>query len=138
MPTEYEPTPYELKLQKLAEPYSYEMDLAFFVVQVGMTKNEFDTLSEKEKLFIRKAHENKFVSDTTWMRNAFLNAEANINRKKNKKFIELFPKNQKADIEYNENAIQTITEMEEEKGKSWVDKIFKANGMKKPNSDRKE
>lgn len=122
----------------MAKDYSYEMDLAFFVVQIGLSRTEFDLLTEKEKLFIRKEHENKFVSDTTWMRNAVLNAEANINRKKNKKFIDLFPKNQKADIEYNENAIQSITEMEQEKGKSWVEQIYKANGMEKPITDRKE
>lgn len=103
-----------------------------------MNLTDYYSLTEKEKLFIRKAHEQKFVSDTTWMRNAVLNAEANINRGKNKKFIDLFPKTQKADIEYNENAIQTINEMEREQGKSWVEKIYKANGMQKPISERKE
>lgn len=103
-----------------------------------MSLTDYYSLTEKEKLFIRKAHEQKFVSDTTWMRNAVLNAEANINRGKNKKFIDLFPKKQKADIEYNENAIQTINEMEREQGKSWVEKIYKANGMQKPISERKE
>lgn len=103
-----------------------------------MSLSDYYSLTEKEKLFIRKAHEQKFVSDTTWTRNAVLNAEANINRGKNKKFIDLFPKTQKADIEYNENAIQTINEMEREQGKSWVEKIYKANGMQKPISERKE
>lgn len=97
-----------------------------------MSRAEFDTLTEKEKLFIRKEHEHKFIHNTTWMRNAVLNAEANLNRKKNKRFIELFPQKLKADKKYNENAIQNILEMEKEKGKSWVDKIYKANGMKTP------
>lgn len=97
-----------------------------------MSRTEFDMLTEKEKMFIRKEHENKFISDTTWMRNALLNAEANINRKKNKRFIDLFPKKGKADKEYNENAVKNMLEMEETKGKSWVDLVYKANGMKKP------
>lgn len=94
-------------------------------------------LTEKEKMFIRKEHENKFISDTTWMRNAMLNAEANVNRKKGKKFIDLFPKKYKADKEYNENAVKNILEMEETNGKGWVDLVYRANGMKKPIPKRK-
>ncbi|KAA0565344.1 phenylalanine racemase [Bacillus sp. CH30_1T] len=97
-----------------------------------MSREEFDNLTDKEKMFIKKEHENKFISDTTWLRNAVLNAEANINRGKNKKFLELFPRKQVANKEYNENAIKNIIEMEETNGKSWVDRIYKANGMKKP------
>lgn len=97
-----------------------------------MNKTEFDLLTEKEKMFIKKEHENKFLSDTTWMRNAVLNAEANINRKKGKKFIDLFPKTNKADKDYNENAVKNILEIEKKNGKSWVDLVYKANGMKKP------
>ena len=96
-------------------------------------------MTETEKMFIRKAHEQKFMRDTTWTRNAVLNAEANVNRGKNKKFIDLFPKQQaRADKDYNENAIAVIEEMEREQGKSWVDKVFQANGMKKPiNEERR-
>lgn len=120
-------------MAELARDFSYERDLAFFVVQVGMSRTEFDLLTEKEKMFIRKEHENKFIHDTTWLRNAVLNAEANINRKKGKKFIELFlKKTRKADKDYNDNAITNILEMEEQKGKGWVDRVYQANGMKKP------
>lgn len=99
---------------------------------MGMSPDAFNLLTEKEKMFIRKEHENKFIKETTWIRNAVLNAEANVNRKKNKKFIELFPKRLRADKEYNQQAIQTILEMEERNGKGWVDLVYKANGMKKP------
>lgn len=122
-------------MAELARDFSYERDLAFFVVQVGMSRTEFDLLTEKEKMFIRKEHENKFIHDTTWLRNAVLNAEANINRKKGKKFIELFlKKTRKADKDYNDNAITNILEMEEQKGKGWVDRVYQANGMKKPST----
>ncbi|WP_187119060.1 phenylalanine racemase [Bacillus marasmi] len=120
-------------MAELARDFSYEKDLAFFVVHFHMSPSEFNLLTEKEKMFIRKEHENKFIHDTTWMRNAMLNAEANANRKKGRKFMELFPKKQsKADKEYNENAVKTILEMEEKNGKGWVDMVYKANGMKKP------
>lgn len=97
-----------------------------------MSRADFDLLTDKELKFIRKEYENKFISDTTWMRNAALNAISNANRKKNARFIDLFPKKLKADKEFNENAIQTILEMEEKNGKSWVDRVYKANGMKTP------
>jgi hypothetical protein len=124
-------------MNELARDFSYEKELAFFIVQIGMSRAEFDNLTEKEKMFIRKEHENKFISDTTWMRNAVLNAEANANRGKNKKFIDLFPKKQVADKEYNEDAIKNILEMEKTNGKSWVDRIYKANGIPKPISEER-
>ncbi|WP_249934221.1 phenylalanine racemase [Marinilactibacillus psychrotolerans] len=132
MKSDYVPTPQDIKFEQIAKPYSDVMDMAFFVVQIGMTKKEYDQLTELEKMFLRKEYENKFVKDTTWMRNAVLNAEANANRGKNKRFQELFPKTNKADIEYNEDAIKNITEIEKNNGKSWVDKIYKANGKNKP------
>ncbi|MED3623264.1 phenylalanine racemase [Neobacillus thermocopriae] len=120
-------------MQKLAEPFQDEMELAFFVVEIGMSKSEYEQLTETEKMFIRKRHEQKFINETTWMRNALLNAVNNALRKKGKKFIDLFPKApKKADKEYNENAVKTILEMEEKNGKGWVDRIYKANGMKTP------
>lgn len=138
MPNDQDLTPQDIKKAELASDFRDEIDLAFFVVNLQMSVSDYHSLTETERMFIRKAYEQKFMSDTTWMRNAVLNAEANVNRKKSKKFIDLFPKKQKADKEYNENAIQNILEMEEEQGKSWVDKVYKANGMQKPISERKE
>ncbi len=118
---------------ELAKSYRYEMDLAFFIVRIGMSKKEFDLLTEKEKMFIRKEHENKFLHDTTWLRNAALNAIGNANRKKGKKFIDLFAKKaHKVDKDYNHDAVKNVLEIEKKKGKSWVEKIFKANGVKNP------
>lgn len=104
-----------------------------------MAPAEFGMLTEKEKMFIRKEHENKLISDTTWTRNAVLNAEANLNRKKQKRFIELFPKKPtKVDKEYNENAVKIIEEMDRNNGQGWIEKILKATGMKKAIDNRKE
>ncbi|MBM7717205.1 hypothetical protein JOC94_004230 [Bacillus thermophilus] len=86
-----------------------------------------------EKAFIYKAYETKLVNEMTHIRNAVLNAVNNAFRKKNKKFIDLYKKKQaKADKEYNHNAIQVIHEIEEKEGKSWVDRIYKESGLKKP------
>lgn len=103
------------------------------MVHIGLTRAQFEDLTETEKMFIRKEHEAKFISDTTWMRNAVLNAEINANRKKTKPFVDLFPKKQsRADLDYNENAMKNIIEMEKKKGKSWVDKIYEKLKMKSP------
>lgn len=122
-----------MRIAKLAEPFQNEMELAFFVVEIGMSKKEYESLTETEKMFIRKRHEQKFINETTWLRNAVLNATVNANRGKNKKFRDLFPKKlQRVDKEYNENAVKTILKMEKENGKGWVDLIYRRNGMKPP------
>ncbi|MBC1651319.1 phenylalanine racemase [Listeria booriae] len=109
------------------------MELAFFVVRVGLSRAEFEGLTEVEKMFIRKEYENKFIHDTTWMRNSVYNATVNANRKKNARMQELHTKKQsKADVEYNENAIQIVEELEATQGKSWVDMIYQANDMQRP------
>ena len=134
---DYDPTPHDLKMAELAQPFSFERELAFFMVQIGLSRSDYESLTEKEKMFIRKEYENKFMKDTTWLRNAVLNAEVNAHRGKYKKFLELFPKKpRKADKKYNENAMQIILEMEKRNGKGWVDKIYKANGMKKPSPEK--
>ncbi len=88
-------------------------------------------------MIIRKEYELKTVNDMTHMRNAVLNAISNAMRGKNKKFVDLFKKKQaKADIEYNKNAIKVILEVEEKEGKSWIDKIYKHAGQRKPQNNR--
>jgi len=129
----YQPTPKDEKLAKLAQPFLDEMELAFFVVEIGMSKSEYESLTETEKLFIKKRYEQKFINDTIWMRNAMLNAVSNALRKKNQKFRDLFPKKQhKADKEYNKNAIEVINRIEKRDGKGWVDLVYKRAGIKKP------
>lgn len=90
-------------------------------------------MTELEKAFIRKEYEKKTVADNTHIRNAFYNAYINANRKKNQRFIELFKKQkfEKADKEYNLNAMKIIEKMEERDGKDWVRKVYAAAGIKK-------
>lgn len=98
-----------------------------------MTKTAYNEFTELEKAFIRKAYESKIVSEMSHLRNAVLNAINNAMRKKGKKFLELFKKRQeKADKEFNQNAITIIHEIEAKEGKSWVDKVYKGAGLKMP------
>lgn len=84
-------------------------------------------------MFIHKAYEDKLITETTYTRNAVLNAVTNAMRKKRAKFVELFKhKQEKVDIDFNKSAEQTILEIEKRDGKSWVDKIYEANGRKRP------
>lgn len=90
-------------------------------------------MTELERAFIRKEYESQVVFTNRQIRDAFYNAYVNANRKKNAKFQELYKKKQeKADKEYNINAIKVINEIEKKEGKSWVDKIYRAAGMKIP------
>ncbi|WP_239256920.1 phenylalanine racemase [Listeria ilorinensis] len=98
-----------------------------------MSKQEFEVLTELEKHLILKEWENKIVFESTMMRNAVLNAELNVNRKKNSHFIELHKKRQqKADAHYNQNARQAIEENEAKEGKRWIEHIYQANGLRRP------
>lgn len=109
------------------------MDLAFFVVNFGFSKREYLELTDKEKMFIRKEFERKTITDATYIRDAVFNAVSNALRKKGARFQELFKKKQaKADVEFNENAVSTVLEIEETGGKDWVRRIYEANGLKPP------
>lgn len=89
-------------------------------------------MSELERMFIRKEYERKLIFENTQRRDAYLNAYINANRKKNSKFIDLYKKpNAKVDVEYNLKAETTIMEIEKRDGKSWVDKIYQAAGLKR-------
>lgn len=115
---------------ELAKDYSKEIDFAFFVVNFGYTKSDYEQLTLTEKLFIYKAYENKMIGDNTLLRNAVLNATVNANRKKGKKFIELFKKkSKKLDREKIEQDINIVKEVEEKEGNYWIEKLYIANGM---------
>ncbi|GGD03716.1 phenylalanine racemase [Enterococcus wangshanyuanii] len=107
--------------------------MAFFVVNFGYTKSAYLELTETEKSFIRKEYERKTINDATYLRDSVLNAVSNAMRKKGSKFQELFKKKQsKADVAFNEQAMDVVLEVEERDGKSWVDQIYHANGLRTP------
>lgn len=108
------------------------MDFAFFAVNFHYSRSDYNALTPTEKAFIYKAWEDKTVSDSTLMRDAVLNAVSNALRKKHSSFKKLWKKLQrKADKEKARDDMKIAAEIEEKEGKSWVDKVYKAAGMKR-------
>lgn len=118
--------------QKLAEPYLKDMGFAFFAVNFGYSISDYEQLTPRQRTFIYKAYENKMIADTANIYNAVFTAYYNANRPKNRRPLKLFKKKSKkadqGDIEENLNIIR---EIEQEKGKSWVDLIYKRKGLRK-------
>lgn len=114
----------------MAKPYQKDIDFAFFVVRFGYSKKDYQDLTPREAAFIRKAWEDKVVSESTMIRNAVLNAVGNALRKKNSRFRDLWKKLSKpVDKELESEHIRTVHEIEAKEGKSWIDRILKANGI---------
>lgn len=110
------------------------MDFAFFAVNFGYSKRDYDELTPKDKAFIYKAWETKVVADTYNMYNAVFTATYNVNRAKNKKALKLWrkAKTHKADIETVKENIKIAKEVEAKEGRRWVELIYKQNGLKLP------
>lgn len=115
----------------MAEPYQKEIDFAFFAVNFGYSKSDYEELTPRERLFIYKAWENKTVSDSYHVYNAVFTATYNVNRKKNKRALKLWKKvkMKRADIEVISENMKVIKEVEQKEGLSWVDEIYCANGF---------
>lgn len=88
----------------------------------------------REKAFIYKAWEEKTVADSYYTYNAVFTATYNVNRKKNKRALKLWRKQQirKADMEVIHDNLKIINEVEEKEGKAWVALIYQANGLPAP------
>ena len=119
--------------QALTEGYERDIDFAFFFVNFGTSKKEFMELSKRDKIFIRKAWEEKEVRESTFLRNAVMNAVSNAMIDKKQSFRELWTKKSKpADFEAVEVNLTTIEESNQNDGFDWVTEIYKANGFNKP------
>lgn len=109
-----------------AKQYRFDTDFAFFVVNFHMSRADYESLTQREKAFIRKAYENKVVFETTMIDNAVNNAVANALRKKGRSAAPLWKKKPKrAD---NEKLRAELKKGSKEIDKSWVEKIYAANG----------
>ena len=114
------------------------MEFAWFAVNLGYSRQDYSQLTQTDIVFIRKAYENKLVSETNAIRNAVYNAVGNAFRKKGKPFADLWKKRPKhGDKKVKEKAMQTILEIEKTET-GWIDLIYKANGMKKPERRKKD
>lgn len=90
-------------------------------------------LTKREKIFIRKAWEEKEVRDSTFLRNAVLNAVSNAMRDKKTPFRDLWDKKQKTvDFEVVSVQTKTIEEITANEPFDWVAEIYKANGFNPP------
>lgn len=108
------------------------MDFAFFAVNFHYSRADYNALTPTEKAFIYKAWEDKTVSDSTLIRDSVLNAVSNALRKKHSPFKKLWKKIQrKVDKEKARDDMKIAMEIEEKEGKSWVDKVYKAAGLKR-------
>jgi len=109
------------------------MAFAFFAVNFGYTKADYGALTPRDMAFIYKAWENKIVSDTTHLRNAVLNAVSNALRKKGSKFRDLWQKKaKKVNQEMVDENLEIMKQVEEKEGKTWVEILYKANGLSSP------
>lgn len=106
-------------------PYSDYMDFAFFAVNFGYSRADYDALTLTEKAFIIKAYETKIVNDSTFIRNAVLNAVNNAFRKKGKQFIKLWKKQGAIEKDEVDNALHIVKENEKAEGKDWIALIYK-------------
>lgn len=110
------------------------MELAFFVTEFHYTKQDYESLTPAEVAFIMKAWEEKLVRDTTYTRDAVLNAIVNGLRKKSQRFRELwkksvpFTEDQKTDMRQK---LKIIEEIEKKSGKGWIDRILKNAGIRR-------
>lgn len=114
---------------KLASSYQKEIELAFFIVNFGMSKQEYESLRPIEKHFIYKAYENKLVSDTTHTQRAVQTAFYNVQRPKNAPMLPLWVK--KVSRETLQNVKEAYVEMKKEETKEsplWVKKLYQLNG----------
>lgn len=112
--------------------FAEERDFAFFVVNFNYSKSDYEALTPKDKVFIRKAYENKVVKESTDMRNAVQNAISNAFRKKNSKLIPLWKKIQKKlNKEKAQDDFLLVQEIEEKEGKTWVDLVYEMNGIRR-------
>lgn len=115
------------QINEKSKRYEKERTLAFFVVNFGYTKKEFEQLTKLEIQFILKAWENKLVLETQLMANAFLNSHVNAYRKKGKKIIPLWKKNKKkSDVVLLKKQYENILEHEKTQSRDWVFKLYES------------
>lgn len=113
------------------------MDFAFFAVNFGYSKADYESLTLAEKAFIYKAYEDKVVSQSSLLCNTVTVAVANALRKKGKRPHKLWKKRRKAvvDKDIMRHTVENVLAVEQREGKGWVDLIYKANGMTVPGGE---
>ena len=119
------------KYGEIAKPYRNEMDFAFFAVNFGYSKADYDAITPREKAFIYKEWEKKLVSDSYLIYNAAFTATYNVNRKKGKKPLKLWKKRRlrKIDADTAKENMEIVREVERREGNDWIKKIYQSGGI---------
>ncbi len=112
-----------------AKQYSDVIDFAFFVVNFGYSRSDYNALTPLEKAFILKEYEKKTVEATTNMRNAVQNAVSNVLKKKGKRAQPLWKKKIKKSNpdEVREN-LEIIKQSEKSDG-NWIERLYRENNI---------
>lgn len=112
-------------------PYREDLDFAFFVVNFGYSRADYDALTRRQKAFIYKAWENRLISENTLLYNAMFAATYNVNRPKRKPPLKLWKKSgmRTADPEVVQENMQIVREVEQKEGNAWIQKIHAAAGI---------
>lgn len=79
----------------MAAPFQSELDYAYFAVKFGWTKEQYQSLTPIERLFIMKEIETQTVREQELLQATFETAIGNVMRKKGKKYRSLFKKKRK-------------------------------------------
>ena len=114
--------------------------MAFFITEFHFSKADYEALTPAEIAFVMKAWEEKTVRDTTYIRDAVLNAIVNGMRKKRQKFRKLWKKSgkmapdKKADFQSKLRAIEEIEKNE----RGWIDKVLAGAGIKRKAGEKKK
>lgn len=121
----------------MAKSYRDDIDFAFFVVEFGFSRQEYEELTERQIHFIRKAWENREVRQTNLINMAVSNALANLHRKKGKPPIPLWKKPASFDVSKAKDGVKVIEEIEARDGKGWIQKLWAANRRSNRQGDKK-
>lgn len=107
------------------------------MVNFGYSKQDYETLTPREKAFIYKAWENKLVSDTSFLYNSVFTATYNVNRPKRKRALKLWRKAKvrPANKEVIKETLELVKEVEKAEGNDWVRMIYEKNGLKFPEKE---
>ena len=115
---------------KEAKPYRNDMDFAFFAVNFGYSRADYNALTPKDKAFIMKAYEDHIVSQSYRIYNAVYTAFYNVNRPKRKRALKLFKKKCSAKVDKATQQENLETVMESQKNDDdWVARLYKENGF---------
>lgn len=105
------------------------MDFAFFAVNFGYSKSDYEQLTPREVRFIYKAYEDMVVSQSYRIYNAVYTAFYNANRPKKKRALKLFKKKgTNISEEQRKDTLDAVLESQKNDG-NWVARLYKENGF---------